>query len=316
VILAEDDSSQVVIDGFSDVLDKTTFDGVFVGNLSALALDTDGRIAALSDRSSLFVLDAGTRRPVSVTALADEDGRPLDPEGLVVDHDGTRLVSSEEPAIRRFTRDGRLLGEIPIPDELRLAPKGRATVNLTFEGLALRADGRTLVASMEGPLAGDDAGIVRFQTWHRVGVTRDFAIAAQHGYRVDPGLAISDLAESGDDRLLVLERGYTGSGNTVRVYVGDPHRATDVRAIPYLTGQEDVRLIGKTLLADIGDLPSLGAPAHQPQANPLLGNIEGMAVVGHAPDGRVRLLLVSDDNHSPTQITRLYSLTVRLPRRV
>jgi hypothetical protein len=259
VILAEDDSSPVVIDGFSDILDKTTFDGVFVGNLSALALDTDGRIAALSDRSSLFVLDASTRRPVSVTALADENGRPLDPEGLVVDHDGTRLISSEEPAIRRFTRDGRLLGEIPIPDELLIAPKGRATVNLTFEGLALRSDGRTLVASMEGPLTGDGAGIVRFQTWHRVGITRDFAIAAQHGYRVDPGLA--------------------------------------------------------TLLADIGDLPSLGAPAHQPQANPLLGNIEGMTVVGHTPDGRVRLLLVSDDNHSPAQITRLYSLAVRLPGR-
>ena len=58
----------MVIDGFSDILDKTTFDGVFVGNLSALALDTDGRVA---------------------------------------DHDGTRLISSEEPAIRRFTRRTR-----------------------------------------------------------------------------------------------------------------------------------------------------------------------------------------------------------------
>jgi hypothetical protein len=75
-----------------------------------------------------------------------------------------------------------------------------------------------------------------------------------------------------------------------------------------------VRLIGKSLLADLGDCPSLGATAKQPQPNPLLDNVEGITITGRAPGGRLRLLLVSDDNQNPAQITRLYSLTVRLPR--
>lgn len=51
-------SASVAIDGFSDALDKTGYDGVHVGNLSALAVDRDGSLAALSDRSTLFRLDA------------------------------------------------------------------------------------------------------------------------------------------------------------------------------------------------------------------------------------------------------------------
>ena len=61
-------SPSVSIDRFSDALDKTTYDGTFVGNFSALAVDKDGSLAALSDRSSLFDLDART--------LAAQVGRP------------------------------------------------------------------------------------------------------------------------------------------------------------------------------------------------------------------------------------------------
>ncbi|MGW6011026.1 esterase-like activity of phytase family protein [Streptomyces sp. NPDC055210] len=304
-------SPAVSIERFSDALDKTTYEGTFVGNFSALAVDRDGAIAALSDRSSLFTLDPKTLRPRSVVPLADESGAALDSEGLVVDRDGTRLVSSEtEPSVRRYGRDGTILGRLPVPDALRVAPAGRATANQTFEALTLLPGGRTLLAGMEGSLSGDTAGIVRLQTWQRHGRS-DFRLAAQYGYRTDTGLGLVEAAATPDGRLLVLERGFTaGVGNTVRLYLADLRHATDTSRIDTLTGQDGVRLVRKTLLADIADCPSLGATAKQPQPNPLLDNIEGMAVTG-TTRGALRVLLVSDDNQGATQTTRFYSLRVR-----
>ncbi|MFF7729707.1 esterase-like activity of phytase family protein [Streptomyces sp. NPDC008001] len=315
-------SPSVRIDGFSDALDKTTFRGSFVGNLSALAVDKDGTVAALSDRSQLFSLDVRQRphaAPVRVVDLADEKGGPLDSEGLAVDRDGTRLVTSEtEPSVRRYDKDGKLLGRLAVPAALQVAPAGRATANQTFEGLTLQPGGRTLLASMEQSLAGDgqDAAgrpLVRVQSWQRHG-RQEFALGPQYAYPADKGLGVAEITAAGDGRLLVLERGFTaGVGNTVRLYLADPRRASDVTAVTHLPGGPATRPMGKKLLADLGACPSLGATARQPQRNPLLDNVEGLAVTRRS-GGNLRLLLVSDDNQNPAQITRLYSLTVRLPR--
>ncbi|MFE1589596.1 esterase-like activity of phytase family protein [Streptomyces sp. NPDC058737] len=295
--------------GYSDALDKTTYDGTYVGNLSALAPDRRGAVAALSDRSSLFRLDARTLEPRDVIPLADENGAALDSEGLVVDlphprlrsnggtPTGTYLVSSEtEPSVRRYSHTGELLGRLPVPEDLRTAPEGRARANGSFEGLTLLPGGRTLLASMEYPLDGDPADLVRFQTWQR---TRhgDFRIGARYTYRTDPGLGVSEVTATPDGRLLVLERGFTaGVGNTVRLHLADrPGRGTALR---------------KRLLADLADCPTLGATAKQPQPNPLLDNFEGMAVTGRS-GGRLEVLLVSDDNQNDVQTTRFLRLRVR-----
>ncbi|CAM5430385.1 esterase-like activity of phytase family protein [Streptomyces griseomycini] len=289
-------SPSVSLDRFSDALDKTTHEGAFVGNLSALAVDEAGSLAALSDRSALFRLDARTLEPEGVVPLADESGGALDAEGLVVDRDGTYLVSSETgPSVRRHSRDGKVLDRLPVPDALRTAPEGPARANGTFEGLTLLPGGRTLLASMEHPLAGDPADLVRFQTWQRTAHGR-FRLGAQYTYRTDPGLGVSEVTATPDGRLLVLERGFaSGVGNTVRLHLAHRHRTT----------------FDKTLLADLADCPSLGAPAKQPQPNPLLDNIEGMTVTGRAK-GRLNVLLVSDDNQNDVQTTRFYALRVRL----
>ncbi|MEU9431775.1 esterase-like activity of phytase family protein [Streptomyces sp. NPDC048252] len=316
-------SPAVSLDGFSDALDKTTFEGTFVGNFSALALDLPhsrlrssggtpiGSLAALSDRSSLFGLDAKTLAPESVVPLADENGAALDSEGLAIDGDGTRLITSEtEPSIRRYSRDGRILDRLPVPSSLLVAPAGRATSNQTFEGLTLLPGGRTLLASMEYALSGDSTGIVRFQTWRRQ--HGRFALSAQYAYRADSGLGVPEVQALSDGRLLVLERGFTsGVGNTVRLYLADPRHATDTGGTANLTGQDGVRLVKKTLLADIVNCPSRGATAEQPQPNPLLDNIEGMVITGRAK-GRLEVLLVSDDNQNAAQTTRFYRLRVRV----
>ncbi|CAL2059088.1 MULTISPECIES: esterase-like activity of phytase family protein [Streptomyces] len=306
-------SSTVSIDRFSDALDKTTYNGTFVGNFSALAVDRDGSLAALEDRSQLFDLDARTLQPKSAVHLADENGADLDSEGFVIDRDGTRLITSEvEPSIRRYSRDGRILDRLPVPSSLLVAPAGRATSNQTFEGLTLLPGGHTLLASMEDPIAGDNADLVRFQTWTRTKGDH-FRLAAQYAYRIDAGLGVPEVQATPDGRLLVLERGFTaGVGNTVRLYLADPRHATDTSGIENLTGQSGVRVMKKTLLADIADCPSLGATAKEPQPNPLLDNIEGMTVTGRDRTGRLKVLLVSDDNQNPAQITRFYYLRVRV----
>ncbi|MFC9928775.1 esterase-like activity of phytase family protein [Streptomyces sp. NPDC127190] len=306
-------SPSVSLDRFSDALDKTTYDGTFAGNFSALATDRDGSLAALEDRSSLFDLDPDTLQPRRVVHLADEQGADLDSEGLVIDRDGTRLITSEnEPSVRRYAADGTLLDRLPVPSSLLVAPAGRATANQTFEGLTLLPGGHTLLASMEYAISGDSAGIVRLQTWRR---TPDdhFRLAAQYAYRTDPGLGVPEVQALPGGRLLVLERGFTpGVGNTVRLYLADLRHATDTSGIDTLTGQSDVRLAGKTLLTDIADCPSLGATAKQPQPNPLLDNIEGMTVTGRDRAGRLKVVLVSDDNQNPVQTTRFYYLRVRV----
>nr|WP_031062940.1 esterase-like activity of phytase family protein [Streptomyces ochraceiscleroticus] len=307
-------SARVSIDQYSDALDKRSVDGLYAGNFSALARDTDGDLLALSDRSALVTLDGRTREPLRGVPLADEDGKPLDSEGLVVEKDGNRLITSEtEPSVRRYDRAGHPVGRLPVPDGLRVAPAGRATANQTFEGLAAGPGGRTLTASMEGPLAGDGNGaqgrpLHRFQTWQRQ-PHGGYALGRQYAYPAERGMTVPEITSLGDGRLLVLERKFEPQGNTIRLYLADPRPADDTRGTEKLTAA--TRPAAKTLLADLTRCPSLGAPARQPQINPLLDNIEGMAVLGHA-HGRLHLLLISDDNQRAQQITRLYDMTVRL----
>lgn len=307
-----DCSPTVRIDSFSDKLNKTTFLGQFVGNLSGLSTRPDGGIVALSDRSVLFTLDGRTDLPIAVVPLADENGKQLDSEAVTGDRDGTLLITSEiEPSIRRYSTDGTSLDRLPVPAPLSVAPAGRATTNATFEGIAPGPDG-LLVASMEGALSGDDPTLRWFQTWTR-SAGGGFTPAAQWAYRVHlPTAGVSELAPTGDGRLLVLERGFVpGRGNTAQLYLADPAGARDVSGTARLG--PGTLPISSTLLADLVNCPSLGASSPEPQMNPLLDNIEGATVLGRNPDGALRLLLVSDDNQNPRQVTRLYSLTVRLP---
>lgn len=322
--------------GFSDSLDKTTYEGQPVAGLSALALTRPGHALALVDNvattpARVFGLEIDARRGKpeveveSLTLLRRADGTPytgadFDGEGLVVERGGrTILASSErEPSIRRFRlTDGRETASLPVPARFRVAPAGEAATNATFEALAAGQNGRTLFAGMEGPLAADgtDADgrsrnrILRYEG--RPG--GDYRVAAQHAYRPDPGLSLVELAVVDRDQLLALERGFTpGVGNTIRIFTVSLRHAADVSDRATLADAPERDFLQKRLLCDLADAPPSGAVAKQPQPNPLLDNVEGMALGGWLPGRGRQLYLISDDNAGATQITRFYSLAVDL----
>ncbi|WP_433787371.1 esterase-like activity of phytase family protein [Actinomycetospora sp. CA-101289] len=294
------------ITGFSDVLDGAGIGARRVrptAGLSGLAVDRDGTLLALSDRSVLFGLDPRTREPTAAVDLADEAGDPLDAEALAVDGDGTRLVASgTEPAVRRFA-GGRVVERLDVPP-------GLARRDGTLDGVAVL--GPQVIGAMAGLLVGDDPGLRRFPTW--IGS----APGPQYAYRPEAGLDVADLAATGDGRLLVVERTHTpGVGDTAHLALADPHGAADVTAVPALGADGGPAPVARTPLADLAACPSLGATAQQPQTNPLLGDVEGMTVLGRDPDGALRVLLVTDDDtdddRDAARTTRLIDLRVHLP---
>jgi hypothetical protein len=322
--------------GFSDSLDKTTYQGQPVAGLSAIDVTRPGHALALVDNiattpARVFGLKLGSRQGKpqvgveSMTILRRADGTPyngadFDGEGLVVERGGRSILatSEREPSIRRFgLADGKETASLPVPARFQVAPAGEAATNATFESLAASADGRTLYAGMEGPLATDGTdgdGSTRNRILRYVGRSGGgYEVAAQYAYKPDPGLALVELAVVDRDELLSMERAFVpGVGNTIRVFTVSLRRAADVTDQATLADAPDRVFLKKRLLFDLVNCPPSGAVAKQPQPNPLLDNVEGLALGGWLPGGRRQLYLLSDDNNGATQITRLYSLAVDL----
>ena len=321
----------------SDALNKEQVAGATVGGLSSLAYDrrSGGYISAVdnnaSDPSRIWFVGNpahpnATRAPL---VLKQPDGTPYtgltaDDEGLAVLPNGDYLVSSEtEPSIRIFGRDGVQRSSLPVPARFAVTgttPDGQATANATLEGLTIAPDGKTIVAAMEGALSGDisatDATMHRFlvYTADRHGA---WSLTKQVAYRAEAGQRIPEVAAYGTDSLLVMEASFSPiTGNAVSLYgVTKLSKAKDVSTVANLsTGTGDA--VAKKLVANLQSCPTLGATALEPQANPLLDNFEGMAITGslnvlgfHGAS----ISLISDDNFSATQRTRVLNLVAKLP---
>ena len=253
--------------GFSDALDKQAFEGTVVGGLSGLAYDArrgvyyglvdNGPAASAEARFYTLRLPTkgetlGTPQVLDVTVLKDASGQlftasDFDGEGLTLTRGGDLLVSSEtEPSIRRFSLDGTLLEELPVPQKFGVAPEGQATSNQTFESLSLSPNNRALFTAVEGPLAPDGQTadgenrirILRYEDRGPGGLEP----AEEYFYLTEPGQNVAEIVALSENELLVLERGFVaGEGNTVRVFR------------VFLDGAEDV-----------SDEPSLAAPGLDP----------------------------------------------------
>jgi hypothetical protein len=110
-----------------------------------------------------------------------------------------------------------------------------------------------------------------------------------------------------DGTLLVLEKGVAnGGGDTIRVFKVSLAGATNVSSDDSLesTAAEPLE---KTLLVDIG--ADCMAPEGE-EVGSLVENYDGMAFGPQLASGYRSLILVSDDNFSSSQVTRVLALAV------
>lgn len=189
--------------------------------------------------------------------------------------------------------------------------------NFTLEGMSLSEDGQTLWISMEaalqqdGPLPapGQVGGPVRITAYDRATQrpTRQLAYvpdalpAPKSGSWIPRGAVngISEILADGPDHLLVLERSFSPPLNFgARIYRVSTHAkaATDTLNLPQLT-PDNHQPLSKQLVLDLADA---GLQS--------VDNLEGMSWGPPLPDGRRVLLLVSDNNFNPAEVTQFVAL--------
>jgi hypothetical protein len=270
--------------------------------------------------------------------LLDEDGQPFgplsldasppvvppDPEGIAFDAARQRLYWSSEgerltdipgppvladPWVRTAGLDGSYLGRFVMPPDLAMsAQRAGPRRNLTLEGLTLTPDGRSLFAAMEGP--GYDDGTLPDRDHGALTRITAFDVdsaapVAQYAYPLEPATApakfngLSDLVALSDTTFLVLERAFSGH-STIRVFRAEIGAATDVLALPSLTDVA-VTPMTKTLVADLSATPGISP----------LDNVEGITLGPRLPDGRQSVVLVTDNNFAPTQVTQFLLFAMR-----
>jgi len=291
--------------------------------------------------------------PLEVPVITNRRGivqkSAVDPEALRYDAHRNEIIWASEadgtspwstsrvtPFIRTAALDGRKRADFAI-DPMFMAgssnqgPRG----NLSFEGLALSADGDSLWVAMEGPLLQDDSppdigkgAVVRISRMARQ-PTSPQPLLAQYAYVLDalPGNSlldgwpsiqgIAEILELDETRLLVLERGFTsGAGISVRLYEASFATASDIRQVPALLERaiaghgaprtaamnpttRPIVPMSKRLLLDFS---RLGLPH--------IDNIEGMSWGPRLANGHRSLVFVSDNNFRPIQVNQFLAFEV------
>ncbi len=210
----------------------------------------------------------------------------LDPEAVRVSRDGKSVFVSDEygPYVYQFDRaSGQRIDSFALPAKFaisNLSSQGALEIsgntsgrvaNKGMEGLAISADGKTLVGVMQAPLEQDASKMVRI-------VTIDIATKATHeyAYKLTNGSGVSEIVALNDHQFLIDERDGKGLGDGTsaavkQLFMVDLNGATDVSGVAKLTSTTPA--VNKTLFLDL--VPMLGA--HGFSASQVPAKIEGLA---------------------------------------
>ena len=345
--------------GTTSIPTGTQFESTEIGGLSSITYDPNRSVYyAISDDQGTIdpvryytlsidvsdgQLDAGDITLLDVTTMLDASGMryapaSLDPEGLVLTHEGSLYFTSEgfatrvppvDPFIDRMNLNGRQNRSLIIPDKFLPNLGGTQGVrsNLAFESLNVTPDERYLFTASEGALAQDGpaanlgqssfARILQYRLSsgqpgneyvYVVNPVAEVPVPATQ-FRVNGLVELLPLDNVGT--MLALERSFSvgaeGGGNTIWLYEIQTQGATDVSGefslYPNGVGQPPISFtpVTKRLILNVEE--DLGI---EPD------NIEGMAFGPALPDGRLPLILVSDNNFAANQATQFIVLAVEL----
>ncbi|NJK35746.1 MAG: esterase-like activity of phytase family protein [Oscillatoriales cyanobacterium SM2_2_1] len=319
-----------------------------VGGLSALTYDRDrGLFYALSDDRSekaparfyTLMLDFDQQQPRlngvavrEVTLIRDAQGQlfpagSVDPEGMALSPTGTLWIATEgitpqkiPPFIAEYNRDGTWRRSLPIPDRFRPDPENQRGIqdNLGFESLTLVPNAPTdpyrLFTVTESALAQDvrpptQGARSRFLHFYTDGAFLPPMVVAEHFYPVEvaPAGGIIGVTElmtlDRAGHFLSLERSFGSKGFGVKLWQIATGAAADTAAVPSLSQiGGNLRAIAKKLALDLG---TLGIT---------LDNLEGMTLGPKLADGSQSLILISDDNFNPKQVTQILLFRLRVER--
>jgi hypothetical protein len=341
--------SQVEFLGQATLNTRKPYKKTEVGGLSGITYDAKQKLYySLSDDRSQKAparfytlkidLESGKLKPngvklTGVTPLLDRNRQmfpplSLDPEGIALTNSGSLWISSEgdadkliNPFVQGFSLSGQLQAGLPVDRKyFPTADKSRGIrQNQAFESLTLTPDNQYLFVGIEnaliqdGPAASLQAGspsrILRYNLATR---QVDGEFVYQTEAIVAPAEKISTAAINGlvdllaldnQGRMLSLERMFVPDlGFTIRLFEISLQDATNVQGQESLsrsTGTQ-IKPVQKRLLAD---LRTLKIP---------LDNLEGMTLGPRLSDGRQSLIIVSDNNFSPFQVTQFLAFGLRM----
>ena len=336
--------------GTANIPTGTQFEDTDIGGLSSITYDTarDVYYVISDDQGTIDPmryytldidisdgqLDPGDITFLDVTTILDASGAPyapasLDPEGLVLAHEGSLYFSSEgfaartppvNPFINRMNLNGRHNRSLVIPDKFLPTGAQGVRTNLGFESLNVTPDQKTLVTASEGALAQDGpaanlgqssfARLLEYQLSsgqpgseyvYVVNPVAEVPVPPDQ-FRVNGLVELLPLDNAGT--MLALERSFSvgaeGAGNTIWLYEIQTQGATDVSGKFSLLNETFTPVTKRLILnveTDLGIEPD---------------NIEGMAFGPALPDGRLPLILVSDNNFAASQTTQFIVLAVEL----
>ncbi len=290
-------------------------------SLSATFFDESERVLyALSDKAARLTPLRGSPdyrswTPAAPLALTGRPDAAWDGEGLTRVSGRLYVVSVETlPRVEVFDASGAYVEPLALPPVFEKQRAG----NKGIESLAASPDGSTLFFANEQALTVDGAASTasRGTVVRILRHTLKTGAQAQFAYRTEPlgagtggDMGVSELAALGNDRLLVLERGFQSDvGNTVRIFEVSLAGASDVSSEASLG--DTSKVLPKRLVVDLGLLPADGVTHPGKQDNPLLDNYESLSVGPALPDGRRLLFVTSDDNESASQVARVLVLAV------